>query len=71
MQAVKSSMQQILWKQDKQVYLRKNKSFLCQLLVLNNITGRKRVGHWEEHPGERWCNPTVMVFTEFWGVFIL
>lgn len=44
MQVVKSGMHQILWRQDKQVYLRKNKSFVCQLLAFYNRTGRKRTG---------------------------
>lgn len=44
MQVVKSGLQQILWRQDKQVYFRKNKSFACQLLALCNTTGRKRTG---------------------------
>lgn len=44
MQVVESGMQQTLWRQDKQVYFRKNKSFACQLLALCNTTGRKRTG---------------------------
>lgn len=70
MQVVELGMQQILWRQDKQVYFRKNKSSACQLLALCNTTGRKRAGP-GEHAEEVWCNPMVRVFIKFWTVFAL